>query len=84
MPVIDRWTLVLVGLGMLRDCSASRVWETSFIAVNLHPHHRIPFDDWLDKISAFVSAAEKYDDEVINLSELLPRSWLEVPLPKRQ
>lgn len=76
MPIIDRWTLVLVGLSMLRDCSASNVWETSFIAVNLHPNHHISFDDWLEKIDPFVTAAEKYEDEVVDLSELLPKSWL--------
>ena len=45
IPIIDRWTLVLVGLSTLRDCVTSRVWETSFIAVNLHPHFHISFDD---------------------------------------
>ena len=69
---------------MLRDCDSSNVWETSFIAVNLHPHHRISFEDWLDKISPHVKAAEKYETEVINLSELLPKSWLQVPLAQRQ
>ena len=69
---------------MLRDCDSSNVWEISFIAVNMHPLHRIPFNDWLDKISSFVNAAAKYGDEVINLSELLPKTWLEVPLAKRQ
>ena len=69
---------------MVRDCDASNVWETSFIAVNLHPLHRISFEDWLKKISPFVKAAEKYDEEIVNLSDLLPKTWLTVPLNKRQ
>ena len=83
-PIIDQWTLVMVGLAMLRDCDQSNVWECSFIAVNMHPLHRIPLEDWLDKIRGFTRAAEKFEDEVINLSELLPKVWLETPLSTRQ
>lgn len=83
-PMIDQWTLVIVGLAMLRDCDASNVWECSFIAVNMHPLHRIPLEDWLDKIRGFTRAAEKFDDEVIDLSAMLPKAWLESPLTKRQ
>ena len=83
-PIIDQWTLVNVGLSMLRDCDSSNVWEASFIAVNMHPHHRISFDDWMDKIDNFTRAGEKFDDEVIDLSSMLPKIWLQTPLPKRQ
>ena len=83
-PVIDGWMLVLVGLQMLRDCSASRVWENSFVAVNLHPHHRISLEDWLQKIGHFVEAAEKFEEEVIDEYELLPAEWKKTPLPLRQ
>ena len=83
-PIIDQWALVNVGLAMLRDCDSSNVWEASFIAVNMHPHHRISFDDWMDKIDNFTRAGEKFDDEVIDLSSMLPKVWLETPLPKRQ
>lgn len=84
MPIIDKWALVHVGLGMLRDCTDSNVWESSFIAVNMHPLHRIPFEDWMQKISPFVKAAEKFEDEVIDLTELLPKSWVQLPLHQRQ
>lgn len=83
-PVIDQWTLVNVGLAMLRDCDQSNVWESSFIAVNMHPHHRISLEDWLDKIAGFTRASEKFDDEVIDLSVMLPKVWLQTPLLKRQ
>ena len=69
---------------MLRDCDSSNVWEASFIAVNMHPLHRISFEDWLDKISGFVRAADKFEEEVIDVTELLPKSWLRVPLKQRQ
>ena len=83
-PVIDQWTLVMVGLAMLRDCDASNVWESSFIAVNMHPHHRIGVEDWLDKIRGFITSGQKFDDEVIDLSAMLPKAWLETPLRQRQ
>ena len=44
-PIISQWDLVLVGLSMLRDCEQSKVWENSFLAVNMHPHHRISLED---------------------------------------
>lgn len=69
---------------MLRDCDASNVWESSFLVVNMYPGHRIGFEDWLKKISGFVEAAEKFDTEVIDVTELLPKSWLTQPLSKRQ
>ena len=83
-PIIDQWALVNVGLAMLRDCDSSNVWEASFIAVNMHPHHRVSFDDWMDRIRGFTRAAEKFDEEVIDLSAMLPKLWLHTPLRKRQ
>ena len=76
--------LVLVGLQMLRDCSESRVWENSFVAVNLHPHHRISLEDWLQKIGHFVEAADKFEEEVIDEQQLLPTEWKNTPLSVRQ
>ena len=83
-PVVDIKMLMLVGLQMLRDCAQSRVWENSFIACNLHPHHRISVKDWLKKIGHFVVAAEKFEDEVIDDRSLLPSAWNDTPLAQRQ
>ena len=69
---------------MLRDCDSSNVWESSFIAVNMHPLHRISFDDWMKKITSYVEAAKKFDPEVIDVTELLPKSWCEQPLARRR
>lgn len=83
-PVIDSWMLVLVGLAMLRDCTASNVWENSFVAVNMHPWYRIGVEDWIQKISPFVQAADKFEAEVIDEVELLPTKWRKTPLALRQ
>ena len=76
-PVIDQWTLILVGLDILRDCAASNVWENSFIAVNMHPHYRLNLEDWLEKIKPFTLAADKFEEEEIHELELLPPVWTE-------
>ena len=83
VPIIDQWYLVLVVLAMLRDCAASDVWQNSFIAVNMHPDYRLSIDDWLEKISPAVQAADKYEKEEIQLHELLPKAWTETPLEKK-
>lgn len=83
-PVIDQWMLVLVVLAMLRDCRDSQVWENSFVAVNMHPHHRVPFDDWLLKIAPFVQAAEKFENEVVDDFAMLPTEWRTKPLSLRK
>ena len=83
-PVIDQWFLVLVVLQMLRDAAASNVWENSFIACNLHPHYRVDVEEWLQRIQPFVLAADKFEDEEINLQELLPAEWRRKPLATRQ
>lgn len=83
-PIIDQWTLVLVGLAMLRDCSQSNVWENSFVAVNMHPHYRVPFCQWLEKIAPFVNAAAKFEREEVDERAMLPADWRQQPLAFRQ
>ena len=83
-PIINKWTLVMIGLAMLRDCDESDVWESSFIAVNMHPLHRLSFEDWMHKMQGFIRAADKFDDEVIDLSAMLPKSWLKLPAETRK
>ena len=85
VPVVDQYYLVLVGLGMLRDCSESRSWESSFIAVNMHPEYRVGIEDWLKKIDADVKVAEKFEVEDLNdLESLRPPLWTRQPLDKRK
>ena len=82
--VIDQWMLVLVALEMLRDCKKSRVWENSFVAVNMHPDYRVGFKDWLQKIAPFVQAASKFEKEVVEEHALLPAEWKKHTLEQRQ
>ena len=36
----------------------AKVWIDSFVAINLHPHHRMTFLDWIKKISPAVKTGE--------------------------
>ena len=83
-PIIDQWMLILVGLAVLRDCATSRVWENSFVAVNMHPQHRLSFDKWIPKIAPFIGAAEKFEQEIIDDAAMLPAEWTSHPLSSRQ
>ena len=79
--VIDQWQLVHVSLAMLRDCDRSNVWENSFIAVNMHPVHRVGIEDWLAKINDAVEASSKFEEE--SFSFTLPKCWTSLPKEKR-
>ena len=75
-PIVDQWDLVLVGLAMVRDSAESRVWESSFIAVNMHPENRLGIEDWLKKIHADVTVASKFETEDLDdLKALRPAIW---------
>ena len=44
---IDQYLLVATLCHVLKKVSESDAWKTSFIKVNLHPHHSLPFQDWI-------------------------------------
>ena len=83
VPIIDQWYLVLVVLAMLRDCAASNVWQNSFIAVNMHPNYRLDLQSWLKKIHPAVLSADKFEQEHIDLAEMLPKAWKETSVKKK-
>ena len=79
-PIIDQYDLVLVGLTMLHNCSVNPLWESSFVAVNMHPKHRMGIEDWLVKIKADVKAADRFEIEhADNVGGVLPPLWLKTP-----
>ena len=46
---INQWQLIMVISTSIQKNSA-KVWTDSFVAVNLHPHHRMMFPDWIKNI----------------------------------
>jgi hypothetical protein len=57
--VIDSWDLVLVGLAAVRELAPAS-WITSFKKVNLHPHFRVDFRSWCDRISHFLQGGASF------------------------
>ena len=50
---INQWQIIMVISTAIQNIPA-KVWTDSFVAVNLHPHHRMTFHDWIKKISPAV------------------------------
>jgi hypothetical protein len=58
--ILDQWCLLnVVMAGQVGG--RGKVWETSFIHVNLHPHHKLPIDVWLSRIQDKIVASGAID-----------------------
>ena len=73
---IDGWQLIHVGLACCREL-LPEVWVYSFKKVNLHPHHRVNFDEWCKRISHFLQGGEGSFKPEVARDEyaLLPAFW---------
>ena len=59
--IVDQWDLVLCGCAAVRHTrDHPEIWEGSFIAVNLHPNHQVPFEEWCKKIAPFMQASDSF------------------------
>ena len=54
---INQWQLITVIYTSIQKISA-KVWTYSFVAVILHPHHRMTFHEWIKNISPAVNREE--------------------------
>ena len=54
---INQWQLIMIISTATQNIPA-KVWTDSFVAVNLHPHHRMTFHDWIKNISPDVKTGE--------------------------
>ena len=72
---LDGWDLIHVGLAAVRELSPD-AWTRSFIKVNLHPHHSVPFPEWCKRISGFLQGGESFKPEhEFDPYALLPGWW---------
>ena len=55
---IDQWQLIRILTVGIKSLPAS-VWINSFKTVNLHPQHRVSFDQWLTKIAGHIKTGEE-------------------------
>ena len=54
---IDQWQLIAIISTALKNLPGD-IWTRSFFSVNLHPHHRLSFEDWIQKIAPYVRTGE--------------------------
>ena len=64
------------------------VWEDAFKSVNLHPHHRVEFNEWLKQISDHIETGEQYfkrgETTEVSLCDAMPAVWKNMPVECRQ
>ena len=54
---INQWQIIMIISTDIPNIAA-KFWTDSFVAVNLHPHHRMTFPGWIKKISPAVKTGE--------------------------
>ena len=62
----------------------AKVWTDSFVAVNLHPHHRLYFSDWIKKIAPSVKTGETeyFLNHEGSYYDAMPSFWKEMTVIK--
>lgn len=72
-----------VGLAALRELEP-KAWVSSFIKVNLHPHHRTSFSEWCITISQFLEGGQNYKPETLTDEYALLPSWWDGMAPEEK
>ena len=60
--ITDQWGLLHCGIAAVRHATMyPHLWVNSFIAVNLNPIERIPFEEWCENIDAHMQSSDSFD-----------------------
>ena len=61
----------------------AKFWTDYFVAVNLHPHHRMNFTDWIKNISPAIKTVETAHFKKIEGSyyDAMPYIWKQLSVP---
>ena len=79
--ITDQWGLLHCGIAAVRHATMyPHLWVNSFIAVNLNPTERIPFEEWCENIDAHMQSSDSFDlvlqnDNNIDKYLLLSYTW---------
>jgi hypothetical protein len=76
--VVDQWGLVHVVLQCLSIEDSGKAWEVSFIQVNMHPKHRLSFEDWIKKLvkKGTMQSGDTFQHEgEVDHFSMLPDFW---------
>ena len=82
---INQWQLIMFISTAIQNIPA-KVWTDSFVAVNLHPHHRMTFHDWIRKISPAVKNGETayFLKHKGSYYDAMSSVWKNMPVPVRR
>jgi hypothetical protein len=73
--VTDGWMLIHVALAAVRELD-SESWIKSFKKVNLHPHHRVSFEEWCKRIAHHLQGGLNFKPETHrDMYTMLPTFW---------
>ena len=75
--VIDQFKLITSMVQALKN-GDPQDWVRSFMSVNMHPKHRLPFEDWLRKIATCIQtsdAAFKKEVGSMTIFDAMPTFW---------
>lgn len=76
---MDQWGLLVIATYVCKILAETPdIWRQSFIATNLHPHHRISFHGWYKKIKGVLAAGLCYESEKTITAESLLPEWYKV------
>ena len=87
--VVDQWGLVHVMLQCLLQENSGKAWEVSFIQVNMHPKHRLSFEDWIQKLvtKGVLQSGDTFQgegDRELDKFSMLPDFWKGMHPTERQ
>ena len=82
---IDQWQLCTILCIAIKNLP-EKIWEQSFIKVNLHPHHRVSFKEWIMQIDAQVPTGEAAYTHANKESifDAMPGFWKAMQIEERQ
>ena len=82
---MDQNKLVAIISIALKDLPGT-LWKNSFIRVNLHPHHRLSFGKWIEKIFDKVHTGETkyYRTNEHSYYDAMPAVWKRVTVERRR
>ena len=69
--VLNQRMLVAVICKSINRVPSSK-WEESFMKVNFHPDHRMPFDEWVKKIDSQLEEGQFFTDGDTSLYCAMP------------
>lgn len=67
---LDQWTLLILAL-QTELAITPKTWVQGFRSTNLHPHYRVPFNEWLKKIEPSLAAAAGFANRELSVKDVV-------------